>query len=50
MSTKLYEQSQAAGAGAGDAEGFSEEATESSEQDNVVDADFEVVDEDKKDE
>ena len=50
MSTKLYEQSQAAGAGAGGTEGFSEESSEAPEQDNVVDADFEVVDEDKKDE
>ncbi|NCB41491.1 MAG: molecular chaperone DnaK [Clostridia bacterium] len=50
MSTKLYEQAQAAGAGASSTEGFSEEAGTSSGDDHVVDADFEVVDEDKKDE
>ncbi|MNP68812.1 Chaperone protein DnaK [compost metagenome] len=44
LSVKLYEQAAEAGQGAeGDAEG-------SAKRDNVVDADYEVVDEDKKQE
>ncbi len=54
MSTKLYEQAQAAGAnpdmsGASDFDANAEGgASEQAQNDNVVDADFEVVDEDKK--
>ncbi len=49
MSTKLYEQAQASGAGA---EAGQEEYSQPQEDasDNVVDADFEVVDDEKKDE
>ena len=54
MSTKLYEQAQAAGAnpdmsGASDFDANAAGgASEQAQNDNVVDADFEVVDEDKK--
>lgn len=49
MSTKLYEQAQASGAGAESGqEDFSQ--TPEDDSDNVVDADFEVVNDEKKDE
>jgi molecular chaperone DnaK len=56
MSTKLYEQAQASGGGSNTSEnaGFEESsgggASQEAADDNVVDADFEVVDEDKKEE
>jgi molecular chaperone DnaK len=49
MSTKLYEQAQAAGAGEDPGQGDFNQPQEDA-SDNVVDADFEVVDDDKKDE
>jgi len=49
MSTKLYEQAQAAGAAEDSGQGDFNQPQEDA-SDNVVDADFEVVDDDKKDE
>ena len=49
MSTKLYEQAQAAGGGDQSQGDFSQDQP-GDPSDNVVDADFEVVDDEKKDE
>lgn len=49
MSTKLYEQAQAAAAGTDPGQGDFGQAQQAPD-DNVVDADFEVVDDEKKDE